>query len=446
MICKNCGIQVPENGNFCPVCGNAMMEKPSYPINYSGTADATPAVNPQPVYAAVSPLQAPSIEQQPTSQNKGFLKNKKAMVITSVSLLLVVLIAIIVPLAPHNAKRAKYDEAAILMENGDYASAKVLFAELESFEDAPAMTEYCQNTDDYQTAQQALDNGDYEKARAAFLALGGFEDASAQAAYCENAIAYEQAIELLSQERYMDATAAFVRLGDFRDAAHQATHCSNMAVYLQAEELLGAADYLAAKDLYYELPADSFPEAAEKYAFCANKEKYATAEKYYAEGAYYDAYLAFKELGSFDDASQRMSACAQPFPSTGELYHNQDYKSSALSLTIIPPKSDGSRNYIKIYTDGDVLVSCIAIEQGGRAKISLPQGSYRIKNAYSYGDWFGETDMFGDAGYYLALKNGVGDNELFSLKRNYTYTLTLRSEQNTSGDTVNSEKENRRDF
>ncbi|MGI6546449.1 MAG: hypothetical protein ACOX2M_08560 [Fastidiosipilaceae bacterium] len=445
MICKNCGMQVPEIEDYCPVCGNAMRGKtPDFTID-NNTAQATPYIAPQPVYMAAPPQVSP-VEHQTTPRKKEFFKNKKAVIIVSVSLLLVVLTAIIVPVVLHNAKMTKYNHAIVLLENGDYTGAKVLFAELKSFEDAPEMIEHCEIAEDYQAAKQSLDNGDYEKALAAFLALGGFEDAPEQAAYCENAIAYEKAEQLLSQELYADAAKAFALLGNFRDAAQQAAHCSNTVIYLQAEELFESADYLAAKDLYYKLPTDSFPDATEKHAFCVNKVNYAVAEEYYEQGAYYDAYLAFKELGSFDDADERMSTCVQSFPSTGESYRNQDYKNSNLSLAIVPPKSDGSRNYIKIYTADNVLVSCITIAEGGEATVSLPQGSYRIKAAYGYGDWFGETDMFGEDGYYSVLTNGVGDNELFSLESNNSYTLTLRGDLDTSGDPVNLERENRRDF
>lgn len=439
MFCKYCGTQVPESGNFCPVCGKSLLKKAFDAVTDHSAAEAAPGVKQPPVHGPAFPSQpAVKIEKPP---RKSFFKNKKALVLTSVGLVIILLVAIIVPTVLHAAKQKKYNEATELMEGGNYAAAKTAFTDLKAYEDAPEMADYCQKAEDYQQANRYLDNGDFEKAKAAFLMLENFKDAQAQVIYCNNAIAYEEAASLLSQGNYVGAAEAFQSLGDFRDAAEQA----NAATYSQAEALLQAGDYTAAKDLYCGLPADSFPEAADKYEFCINKEDYAVAEQYYAEGAYYDAYLAFEALGSFDDASQRMSDCVQPFPSTGELYHNQDYKSKATSLTIKPPK-DGSRNYIKIYTDTGVLVSCIAIDRGEKCKVSLPQGNYCIKTAYGFGNWFGEIDMFGDDGFYSVLKNGTGDNELFYLKKKYTYTLTLRTDQNTSGDTVNSEKENRKDF
>lgn len=47
-----------------------------------------------------------------------------------------------------------------------------------------------------------------------------------------------------------------------------------------------------------------------------------------------------------------------------------------------------------------------------------------MKVAYGV-EWYGETDLFGENGSYHKLMNG--SNDFFSLSRNYTYTLELRS-------------------
>jgi len=333
-----------------------------------------------------------------------------------------------------------------LLDAGNYTQAEEQFTELGDFEDAQVKVEYCQNKEKYKSAVELLDSGDYVQAKEQFVELGDFEDAQDQVENCDNIIAYEKAEELLTQKKYDEAAEAFEQLGDFRDSIEKVKYCENSLHYLQAEKLFESGDYTAAKALYGNLPEISFPDATEKYSTCVNKEKYKAAETLYSEGSYYDAYLAFLALGSFEDAEQCMAECVQSFPYTGEQYRNPDYAWNDLSLMIVPPDNDQSRNYIKIYTPDDVLVSTIAIDQGATSEVFLPQGSYRIRNAYGTGDWFGEADMFGDEGTYLVLINSESDNDLFNLEAYGIYTLYLRSADDVIGDPVDSEYENRDNF
>ena len=59
--------------------------------------------------------------------------------------------------------------------------------------------------------------------------------------------------------------------------------------------------------------------------------------------------------------------------------------------------------------------------------------------AYGFGAWYGETEMFGEEGVYQRLVFD-GGSDVITLKKKYTYTVTLRSASNgnvgTSGESM----------
>jgi hypothetical protein len=82
---------------------------------------------------------------------------------------------------------------------------------------------------------------------------------------------------------------------------------------------------------------------------------------------------------------------------------------------------------LKIYAPDDVLVSTVFVASGQKAKVKLPSGSYRMKAAYGV-EWFGETDMFGGAGYYevLIFEDGT---DIDTLSSKYVYTLSFLQQE-----------------
>lgn len=398
MKCSHCGSEIPDGAKTCSVCGNDL----SFESN-----DLTKEFSEESTFLS-------SEMEDRNNKPHSFFKKKdpqqkkpksKIFKVIKVILLLFVLFIVYALVDLYIWEKNTYEEAMAYFEEGDYASAEPLFAELESYKDSQEMEELCKNIPVYEQAQAYLDQGEYEKAKVTFESVSDYEDAYDKSIYCGNAM-----------------------------------------TYAKAESLMESGDYAAAKDLYKDLPVNDFPDALEKQEYCNNKEVYLNAAKLYEEGSYYEAYQVFERISAFDDAAERMQACIQPFPSTGATYQNSDYKSRAASLTIIPPQEDGNRNYIKIYAEDETLVCTIAIDLGKKATVHLPQGNYLIKTAYGSGSWFGEKDMFGDEGTYLTMTS-VGEETYFDLEKGYDYTISLRiAEEDITGESIDSLPESRSDF
>ncbi len=460
MICPECKVVIPDALRFCPMCGRdvrAEVQAAAEAAEAQSQAGAPepseaaeePAAAAQGAQAAASDGSAAS-EKSPAGEGLGkpaarlkawFAGGKKKLLIIGGGVLAALLCAVLIPLLIHNAKQTKYNEGVTLLETGKYDEAEALFAELKEFDDSPDMVLYCRNMRDYQAAKRLMNSEQYEEAAEAFAALGAFQDAEEQGLACQDAFRYGEAEKLLEQGNYSAAGALFQSLNGYRDAAVKAEFCMGTAAYNEATAMMEAGDYAAAAERFESIPY--FSDAGEKGIYCRNMDTYAEAASLFDAGEYYEAYGLFMGLEGFSDTADRMAECVQDFPS-GETYHNEAFKSRSCSLAIKPPTSDGSRTYIKIYSESGELVSCLGIGEGKSGKVWLPAGSYQIKSAYGYGEWFGETDLFGDEGTYQVLE--AGSTDVFELQKNYAYTLTLRSERDVSGDPVNTSNEDREDF
>lgn len=391
MVCPSCGNELEEGLNFCPHCGEkvdpveAMLKE----------ADSTPAAG-----SENSNAPAPA-----AAASKDLSSGNAKRIAIAVGIIAVVIVALFAGRAMLNRMHERsYAAANKELAAGKYADALKRYSKLGDYEDAKKKATVCEHWIDYQAAEKLMKDGSYKKAQKAFEKLGGFED---------------------SQEK--------------------ATHCANMILYEQAEKLFEDEKYADAKEIYDQLPIDTdegLTDAAEHLTYCNNSINYDAAESLLKEKKYYDAYTKYSACGDFKDAKEKINSCIQTFPDTGETYRNENYASQAVSLKIVPPSND-TFNYLKIYSGSD-LVSCVAIGKNANTTISLPVGSYQIKNAYGSGEWFGADDMFGNNGTYIKLTNGSSDT--FTLEANMIYTLTLRSSTATGGDSVGSQSENRADF
>ena len=450
MICQTCKVIVPDDMHFCPVCGNRIDRKAEAPSPLQESATEEPARIMSQASAETTETvvtdPATTIRQgmEATNPPRAAKKRKRWLIPAGVGMA-VALCACIVLLTIHNGKQRRYNEGVTLLEQGRYAEAQALFTELEDFDDSAMMADYSESMADYAAAGALYDAGDYRNAQSAFLALGDFRDAPERAQDCENELAYQSADASMQSGDWEQAKETFLSLGEFRDAPARAEECDRKIWTQEADELYAMGDFAAALPLYEALEDGGDSVIAERLLDCRNEIAYDAAQALYAGGEYYEAYVAFQEIIDFRDAASRAEDCIQPFPGTGELYHNEDYATRSCSLTIRTPEDESSRNYIKIYSDSGDLVSTIAINSGDSAKVWLPAGQYRMKNAYSNGGWFGEEDLFGDDGVYNLLKNGSGDNDLFQLEKNYAYTLSLRT-SGGSGDDVDTESEDRNAF
>ena len=424
MYCLHCGRELDDTALFCEGCGRDLP-----PPEAPATAPAAPPLEQAPplaVSAAAMPSASwgaiPEASATPPVLNTigappmppGSMpppeppakkpKNKVKWLVAAGIALVILATAVAVPLIIHNQRQTRYDDAVALMDDGDFQTAADEFDALKNFDDSTDLAYFCRQSMDYLAAKEEMDNGDYTAAKKAFGALDDFKDARRLKAECENALAYQDAAALLEEGSYSEAQSLFEGLGEYKDAPEQAQLCRNKLSYIKAEEA-------------------------------------------FAQELYYTAYLGFDLLGDFEDAVQRRDACVQTFPGAGELYHNDAYVSWACSLEVRPPAADYSCNYLKIYAEDGTLVSIIAVSAGQRATISVPAGRYQIRTAYSFGNWYGEKEMFGDEGYYEVLTFDSDGTDVMDFVYNHIYTLTLReASYNSGGDSVNTYDKDREDF
>lgn len=350
-------------------------------------------------------------------------------------------------LADLAGRGVKYQEAAALLDQGDFADALVIFTSLGGFKDAAAQAAYAQQGIKYKEGTAMLEAGDYANASAVFDGLGVFNDASDKAAYAKQGIKYSEALALMDRGQYSEAMSLLGEVPDFKDAKQRSAECQAAISYVQGKALYDAGDYAGAAEAFtkagaYQDAVDLAESSRQYQRFAAD---YAKAVELKANGQAYAAYKAFIALGNFKDSPDMAAHCPISKPDTGETYRNSAYGGSDCTLTIEPIASAVSCTYFKIYSSNEAtLVSCIFMKPGQTASIGLPAGSYVFKEAYSDGDWFGETDMFGSNGTYQRLKSS-SLSDIFSLVENYEYTLTLQT-ADPSGKKVYSKNEDQASF
>jgi len=545
MFCRTCGTKLSDNALFCPSCGTKVREEalntqPVQPADQAAPAqpaaepvesvmpeqnaqaiEPTVVVTPEPTPQAEAAPQAetgqysyvqsdaPAQPEQPAAYQTDASyapdgpatyyaapgtdpaaqsapqKKKKLPLILGICLAAVVLLlAILIPVLVHNSRQTKYNEGIALLENGQYAEAEAVFANLGRFEDSKDMLSYAQDGAKYRDALALMESGNFADAETMFAGISGFADADAYADECKKAQSYEKGLQLYDSGDYQGALDAFDAAGDYSNARSQADQAQKALNYAEGEELFAAGEYAGAADAFsaagsfkdaqdraaeskaygdYELSvqlmedgdyesaaallegldSEMFPDRDNLLFESQSMPVYLDAVAAMEEGRLYDAYKGFNTLGNFRDSSERRAQCVTEKPKTGELYHNDDYKGSAVTLVVKAP-SDGKSNYFKIYTsNGSSLVSVAFLNSNESVKIKLPAGDYMLKIAFSSSPWFGEEVMFGDEGTYQRLS--VGGTDVFSFKKNYTYTLSLRS-GNTSGDSVGTSGEDRDNF
>ena len=239
-------------------------------------------------------------------------------------------------------------------------------------------------TDDDKFISEAFDKGttDYDKINSVVKPADDEQKALLETAI--KGLKYDNAVQLVEKLDFEKAMAIFTELGDFLDSK---------------------AQYDSAKSKMDEL----------------NK-KYDAAQALYDNGEYYKAMVAWNEISEWKDSADKAKSCKQTMPDNGSLKKG----SGSISMKINAPSSINA--LLRVYNSSGEVVAQTFIAAGKNTTIKLGAGTYTIKVAYGT-EWYGEKDLFGAKGAYLQLKNGT--SETFSLKKNYTYTLTLQS--GTSG-------------
>ena len=317
--------------------------------------------------------------------------------------------------------RAKYyAQAQSLASGGNYENASYAYQSLGDYEDSVQSAIY------YDGMQKEVD-GNLEEAISLFDQVPDFKDASNQKDICTT---YLEAVELQAKgddASLEQAAGLFTKLGNFQDSADRALQCKSVALFRKAKALADAKKYKQAYKILNQYPSNPYEGWKELLTECDNQITYRKAKDLYNAGHFYKASLIFADLNGFRDSDKMFKKCKRDLPSKNILYHNPDYESSAVELTI---KNSGSRHtYIKLYTSKDKPVARIFIKKGGSATIHLTSGTYHLNRAYG-DDWYGKKDMFGDMGSYMRCM--VNGSYNFTLNSGYIYTLG----QGTGGSAV----------
>ena len=163
-----------------------------------------------------------------------------------------------------------------------------------------------------------------------------------------------------------------------------------------------------------------------------------------ARGRYASARSLFEGSG-WGDCQARAEACVQPWPKTGVLYRNPEVKGSSTELAVQFNTDPGTAMLVKIYTAGGVLARTMFIGGTGKAKTSLPAGTYVIKDGTGR-NWYGEEESFGSEGSYEIMTFEGGRQEV-QLKKNYSSTITVNvQEEDPDAEGVGSDRESWSDF
>ncbi len=387
---------------------------------------------------------APTPEKPLTEEEKKKTGARKPILFVALGIvILTVLALILVPRIAEQRRIKQYNEGAAYLEQGDYEQAQVIFEELGDYDDAPVLALYAQKGIAYTAAQEEMEQGAFEAARSAFRSLSGFKDSEALADECDRAIAYAKGKELVEAGDYAAALDVLAEADGYADAAQLEQKCRIMLDQAEILDAIEREDYSTALTLLDSEAGRQMENREELVEECSNALSYLEAEQAYDDGLYFTAFEQFKQLGSYKDAQTRADSCVRPKPANGETYHNPSYNNQSCSLQINPNSNDGSCTYFKIYAvsgGSEVLVSCVFIHSGKTVTVRFPAGTYVFKAANSFGDWYGDKEMFGSNGTYSRLTSDDGDR--FSLSRG-SYVLTL---SNASNGNVGSNSENRNTF
>lgn len=427
----------------------------------------------QPMQQFTQPVQQPMPPITPPVPPVPPVKKKKTGLIIGIIVGVLVLLGaaaffLITFMNKQNTIR-RYNEGAAYLEAGDYKKAYEVFSSLGDYEDAPQIAAYAEKGIRYTAAKKDMSRENYAEAKETFEALNGFKDSAELAKECGRAIAYEDGLALYQSGQYQEAIplleqsesyenadeliknaqtaiafekgkalfdsgdyeGALEALKDAKDYEGTAELEEQCHVLLMQDEIMGAIEaeeYETALDLLDSEYGQKIENRDDLIQECRNSLRYMEAEAAYREELYYTAYTIFEELGSFRDSQSRMTSCIQTTPSTGEIYHNPSYSSSSVSLEIDPNTNDGSYTYFKVYIvegSSETLVSCVFIRSGETATINLPGGTFILKTASSYGDWYGQKQMFGDNATYSRLTSTDAGSDKFVLENNNDYILTL---------------------
>ena len=195
-------------------------------------------------------------------------------------------------------------------------------------------------------------------------------------------------------------------------------------------------------DVLGEIPTEDSSYTSDSYfddyyaSYEGDEDRYNEAMAYYKEGKFYSAKQAFIESG-YGDWEDMAEKCEQPWPATGELWHDKSQWLQDMWITFVINQDTDTAIYIRLFKN-DAVVSTAFIGGPGQVKLALPgNGYYSIQDGIGR-TWYGEKEAFGREGSYEDMTFDEKGTDKVFLQSYYEYTLTINAETLT-GDEVYSD-------
>jgi tetratricopeptide (TPR) repeat protein len=114
-----------------------------------------------------------------------------------------------------------YEQAVVLIENGDYEEAMNAFGALTGYTDSDELYSQSGKELGYANAEQMMSIKDYSAALSFLNELGDFKDSASLRLTCEKEIAYDEAERLFELEEYEEAAKIYAEIEGFRGSAEK---------------------------------------------------------------------------------------------------------------------------------------------------------------------------------------------------------------------------------
>ena len=226
---------------------------------------------------------------------------KKALICSGIGLAAVIIVIVAVFSVRYFIHSSRYQDAEMLLAEGNYDEAVSVFGELGDFKDAADRV----NQTKYKKAEALIKEAQFDEAIRVFSELGDYSDAQVRVMQTK----YEKAEALIAEGQFDWAVKTFTELGDYKDAADRI----NQTKYEKAEALFQAGSYDRAiqefKDLsnYSDSPARVNEVTYEKGEYLISKKRYAEAK---------DVFTSLLPKSAFDspykdDINERIAECQQ---------------------------------------------------------------------------------------------------------------------------------------
>ena len=220
----------------------------------------------------------------------------------------------------HYIPQKQYDEAVVLMENGQYEDAYNAFVALGDYSDSGDRIQQVE-------ANRYFDNGDYSQVDSIYATLPEqYQDHAG-----DLKTLYNDAVKLLEAGEYDAAIAAFTQLGSYSDSADMIPECTYqnaVALAENGEYLLAAQkyetilDYKDSREQHYQLAirvmadgdyeaaanlfdiTDSYSDSIAQASECRRQITLSNAANYESEGNYESAYKEYSLANETDKMSE----------------------------------------------------------------------------------------------------------------------------------------------